>query len=167
MKLVHETLDELKKQLINNKLSIQDRNGVDIEMEFQFDKPASETETEAFIHSTELQLPEDYKAFLQIHNGATLFQPWYGGQFELYGLSSIHKQKNLGLFMESWYPIGYQDGGYLMIDGKKANQGEQDYLLWWESSIVEDAKNLCMNFVTWLDQFILAQGKKFWDHKVS
>ncbi|WP_156877868.1 hypothetical protein [Shimazuella kribbensis] len=50
-----------------------------------------------------------------------------------------------------------------MIDGEKANQGEQDYLLWWESSIVEDAKNLNMNFVTWLDQFFLAQGKKFWD----
>jgi hypothetical protein len=163
MKLVHETLNELKKQLINNKLSIQEQNGVAIEMEFQFEKPAPEIEIEGFINSTGLWLPEDYKAFLQIHNGATLFQPWYGGQFELYGLTSIYKQKKQGLFMEFWYPIGYQDGGYLMIDGEKVTQGEQNYLLWWESSIFEDVKSLNMNFSSWLNQFIIAQGMKFWD----
>lgn len=160
--LVHKTLDGLKKRLIDNKCVVQNRKGSVEEMEFRFGEPTSETAIQKFNQFTGLQLPEDYEAFLRIHNGATLFQPWYGGQFELYGLSTIKKNKKSGLFLEPWYPIGYQDGGYLLLDGEQITKGENNYLLWWESSIIEDAKRLNMNFASWLDQFILAQGTKFW-----
>jgi hypothetical protein len=160
---VHKTLDGLKKRLVNNKLLVQGDEGFVVEMEFQFNDPASEEEIQEFIQSTGVQLPQDYQAFLRIHNGAILFQPWYGGQMELFPVSKIIKEKvSIGIFLESWFPIGCQDGGFLMIDGDNANRGDQDYLLWWESSRYEDVEHLNLNFELWLDRFIISQGAKFW-----
>lgn len=160
---VPKTLAGLKKRLNDHKLVVQNAFGFVAEVSFQFEEPALENEIQEFSQRTGLQLPKDYVAFLKIHNGANLFQAWFGGQFELYGLHDIEKQKKAGLFLEPWYPIGYQDGGYLLIDGEKTSKGEKDYLLWWESSIVEDAKKLNLNFEHWLDRFIICQGTKFWD----
>ncbi|OYD08187.1 SMI1/KNR4 family protein [Paludifilum halophilum] len=161
--LVEKTLSGLKKRLVDNQLTVQNENGHVEEMEFQFKEAATDEEIEGFIQSTGLQLPEDYQAFLRIHNGSILFQPWYGGQFELYGVSEIVKNQVPGLHPESWYPIGYQDGGYLLLDGQKIKKGEPDYLIWWESSLIEDAKPLDLNFELWFDRFVTAQGAKFWD----
>ncbi|MBA4495059.1 SMI1/KNR4 family protein [Paenactinomyces guangxiensis] len=160
--LVQKTLTGLKKRLVDNKLIVQNEEGLVEEMRFQFQRPATEEEIQKFTRTTGVRLPEDYQAFLRIHNGAVLFQPWFGGQFELYGVSEIIEHKKSGLFQESWYPIGYQDGGHLLIDGEKANEGENDYLIWWHSSIFDDAQNLGLNFELWLDRFVIAQGTKYW-----
>jgi hypothetical protein len=47
-----------------------------------------------------------------------------------------------------------------MIDAEKAKKGERDYLMWWDSSFVEDARYLDL---LWLDRFIVAQGARFRD----
>lgn len=162
MPFVEKTLEGLKKRLVENKLTVQRREGFVEEMEFCFREPATEEEIQEFTRSTGVHLPEDYQAFLRLHNGAVLFKPWYGGQFELYGLSKIIELKRSALFLENWYPIGYQDGGYLLLNADKANKGDNDYLIWWESSIFENAQPLNLNFELWLDRFIIAQGTKFW-----
>ncbi|MFC4077758.1 hypothetical protein [Salinithrix halophila] len=106
--------------------------------------------------------PEKTRFPWQCHGG-DFFEPWYGGQFELYRISDILENQVPGLHPETWYPIGYQDGGYLLMDGEKLKEGHQDYLMWWESSLTEDVKTLGLNFELWLNRFIIAQGTKFWD----
>jgi hypothetical protein len=120
---VQKTLDGLKKRLVNNKLLVQGSEGTVVEKECHFNDPASEEEIQEFMHSAGVQLPQDYQTFLRIHNGAVLFKPWYGGQMELFPVSEIIKTKGAGSFLESWFPIGYQDGGFLIIDGDKINRG--------------------------------------------
>lgn len=161
--LVDKTLTGLKNCLADGKRMVQNEEGFVEEMTFEFREPATDKEFQNFISSTHIQLPEDYQAFLRLHNGAVLFQPWFGGQFELYGVSEILEHKRGGLFLENWYPIGDQNGSYLLIDSDKVNQNKNDYLLWWDSSIYEDARNLNLNFELWLDRFIISQGTNFWD----
>ncbi|GGE03940.1 hypothetical protein GCM10011571_01090 [Marinithermofilum abyssi] len=114
--LFEKTLTGLQKRLVDGKLTVQNNEGFVEEMEFQFREPATDEEIQGFIHSTGVQLPEDYQTFLRLHNGVILFQPWFGGQFELYRVSEIIKNQVAGLHPSSWYPIGYQDGGYLLFD---------------------------------------------------
>lgn len=162
--LIHKTLDGFKKRLVNNKLTIQGENGLVEEVSFSFNEPATDQEIQDFIKQTGLHLPDDYQAFLRLHNGVTLFQPWFGGQMDLCSLSEVENKMGIvGFFPEHWYPIGCQDGHFLMIDANKVNQGEMDYLMWWDSSLVEDAKHLGLNFALWLDRFIVSQGARFWE----
>ncbi|MDN4593016.1 SMI1/KNR4 family protein [Polycladomyces subterraneus] len=97
--LIQKTLAGLKKRLVDNKLTVQKEEGFVEEMEFYFREPATDEEIQTFTRSTGVQLPEDYKTFLRIHNGAVLFKPWFGGQFELYMVSEIIEHKKLG---RSW-----------------------------------------------------------------
>jgi len=134
-----------------------------MEVEFAFHEPATEQEIQSFTDRTGIQLPEDYQAFLRMHNGAVLLKPWFGGEMELFHLAEVENKRGIvGYFLDHWYPIAGQNGHFLMIDGEKANRGEKDYLMWWDSSIVDDAKHLNLNFEIWIDRFIVSQGSMFW-----
>lgn len=162
--LIHKTLDGLKKRLVNHKMTIQGENGRVEEVSFSFNEPAADREIQDFIRHTGFRLPDDYQAFLRLHNGATLFKPWFGGQMELCSLPEVEKKMGIvGFFPEPWYPVGCQDGHFLIIDADKVNRGERDYLMWWDSSQVKDARHLGLNFALWLDRFIVSQGARFWD----
>lgn len=62
---------------------------------------------------------------------------------------------------KSWYMIGYYKGygDYLFIDSEKVANGDYDYLIYVQ---VGDIQRLSMNFETWLDRFIVAQGARYW-----
>lgn len=125
--LIHKTLDGLKKRLVDRKLTIQGEMGRVEEVRFSFNEPATEEEIQDFSRRTGFRLPDDYRAFLRHCDGATLFRPWYGGQMELCRLSEVENKLGIvGFFPEHWYPIGRQDGHFLMIDAEKAKKGERD-----------------------------------------
>ncbi|MFC4077774.1 SMI1/KNR4 family protein [Salinithrix halophila] len=157
--LVNETLTALKKRLVNQEIEVQGERGFLYKVEFEFNPPASDSKIREFEKNNNITLPVDYKQFLLMHNGAVLFEPWFGGGFELHSLWRIIDSKLEGM-PEEWFPIGYQDGGQLFIDTSVANE---NYLIWLDSSILEDAKYLNMNFEAWLDRFVVAQGAKFWE----
>lgn len=68
--LIHKTLDGLKKRLVNHKMTIQGENGRVEEVSFSFNEPAADREIQDFIRHTGFRLPDDYQAFLRLHNGA-------------------------------------------------------------------------------------------------
>ncbi|CDQ38222.1 MULTISPECIES: SMI1/KNR4 family protein [Virgibacillus] len=159
--LIYRTISNLKQALKDNILLVPNSNGQPVKMHFQFNEPISKEEINQVEQFEEITLPSDYLYFLSLHNGATLFEPWYGGQFELYRLINVSKTKRAGLFPENCYPIGDWNGEYLLIDVKKTK--DDHYLLWWDSSIESDTKDLQMNFSYWLYQFIVTKGSKFWE----
>lgn len=157
--LVRLTLEGLYKRLEDDKLTVQMEEGFVKEMSFEFYQPISEQELQDFISCTQIQLPVDYFEFLRLHNGARLFDIMF-----LFKLKEVQNKVGIiGYFPENWYPIGSgYDGQYLIIDMEKVRKGENDYLIWWGSSIIDDAMYLNLNFELWLDRFIIAQGTQFW-----
>lgn len=163
--LIYNTLEGLKKRLSNNRLVVQGDRGFVCEVEFIFNPPATVDEVNAFCRRVGFELPKDYSNFIQMHNGAKLFKPWFGGGVELFSLDEIIENK-LDYMPDHWYPIAYFiDGGYLLIDANKCKNGEKDYLIWLDSFILEEAENLQINFEIWLDRYVIAQGEKYWTWK--
>lgn len=158
-------LDGLKKRLDNNnQLSVQKGNGKVYTAQFTFNPPATSGMIEEFLRDTHWQLPPDYKNFLLIHNGAWLFESVrYGGGYELRSLDEI-KDSHLDYMPNHWYPISVNNGDYIFIDSNRVASGQNNYLVCFnhDDVSVSEGYYLNMNFETWLERLIIAQGTEFW-----
>ncbi|KAA0549519.1 SMI1/KNR4 family protein [Bacillus sp. BGMRC 2118] len=166
--VIEEILLGLKKRLVDNKMLVQSSKGYVYEAEFYFNDPATGKLIEEFQKTTPFLLPNDYRNFLSVHNGFTIFKGEFEGQIELYRLEDI--QKEYHVFRDAFYhylveekqdsyPIGYYtDIGMLMINNEKVKQGLSDYL--WITSI--DDIDLNTSFEVWLDRAIMSQGNHYW-----
>jgi hypothetical protein len=129
------------------------------------DAPANKEELDNFTKATGWKLPEGYKKFLNLHNGANLFLDVdCTASILLYPLIEIIKYYNkynmyyAGAYPRNWYMIGtYQGyGEYIFIDSDKVNNGQEDYLVYVQVG------NIVNIFETWLDRLIVCQGERFW-----
>lgn len=162
---VSKCLDVLKKRLQGDFLLVQQEEGILEKKSFVFHKPASVKEIDDFFNNRNWHIPEDYKEFLTYHNGALLF----GGEYYDGGMDILSLEKIDNFLIEydyllpsHCYPIGYYHSAIIFIDSeicKKSNE-----YLYWQTCIdkYDRALELRMNFETWLDLFIVAQGTEYW-----
>lgn len=164
---IEKSLKALQSRLDSeNSLVIQREEGYIYNVEFEFNSPTSIEEINRFTEKTGWHLPDDYKEFLLLHNGAHLFSDVkYGGGYQLLALDEIHQEyvEYLDDAPKNWYPISIDNGDYIFIDSLKVEDGKKDYLIRFQADEpVEHALKLNMNFETWLDKLIVCQGLEFW-----
>lgn len=123
--IVELTIGALKKRL-NDKgsLYIQSTHGYCEEVICQFSEPLSDGEINDFFNQYNLTVPFDYRQFLKITDGATLFiHPYYGGGMRLFGLDDIYTHyidyKYIEMIPDGWYPIGTDNGDMLFINANE------------------------------------------------
>ncbi|MGC4379308.1 SMI1/KNR4 family protein [Fictibacillus sp. Mic-4] len=125
--LIQSTLNGLKERLrlVNGKLILQSEGGEVGEVICEFNESTNQENILSFEKNTGWKLPDDYKDFLLLHNGANIFDdPEYGGGLELYRLEEIKNIHEEMEFPNHWCPIGYyQNGtGYVCIDTKQTEE---------------------------------------------
>ena len=167
-----KSIDSLKSRLsANNTLTVQNERGFIMETEFKWNSPAIEADIALFEKKTNIDLPESYKEFLKITNGAELFIDKKYGQWgcKIYGISELIKINeqsrswrnlpNSWLVFATW--LGDQD--LLLFDIKKYKSGDKKYIIDGDESDSEDEfEYIKGDFEKWLDRLIVAQGTKYW-----
>lgn len=167
---IDKTISSLKKRLKENKnvLILQLEEDYITETTCTFNEPISKEELSSFEKPLGYKLPYDYKKFLRITNGCRLFDhPEYGGENYLYALQDTKKityeEPN-----EGFLKIGnfYEEDIY--IDLKLFNSGEKNYLfVKYNIDQFHEGRALNMNFELWFDRFVISQGTKFWNYRIS
>ncbi|MDR9507684.1 SMI1/KNR4 family protein [Brevibacillus agri] len=168
---VLNVLNALKKRINEHQTLIQQTYGEVFNVQFTWNESASIEDVESICRTTGWVIPDDYKSFLLIHNGASLFSS-EGSCFRLHPLSEIkeyfndyhHNEDVLYKFAypPEWYMIGtyHGFGEYAFIDSDRVTQGRTDYLIFVEEGSITRTK---LNFEEWLDRFIVCQGEHFWN----
>lgn len=142
-----------------NLLTIQSSDGHLFDMSFKFNAPVDEDVLNSYKN-----LPEDYKSFLRLHNGAAFFSWDYGTLFSIYSLEeslSILERVKSGDYVpmenkDDWFPIGYvQDIGGLYIN----LLSDKNYLILMGIPVYD----LLCDFPTWLDRMIRVNGEMYWE----
>jgi len=168
-----ECIDILKKRLSEkNTLFVQDEGGYFEEMGIEWFDPISEKEIDKFEKDNNIILPEGYKEFLQISNGAVLFKDIKYGQWGCKILSiyeiipKTSEMKNYGLdFSDSWIVFAewLGDSDLLLFDLEKYYKENSSYIIdGQEMEKIENWKNIKGNFENWLERLIVSQGAKYW-----
>lgn len=157
---IANVLSGLKTRLNDkNLLTVQSSNGHLFDMSFKFYAPVDEEVLNSYEN-----LPEDYKSFLHLHNGAEFFSWEYGTSFSVYSLEeslSILEKVKTGDYVpmenkDDWFPIGHvQDIGGLYID----LTSEKNYLILMGIPVYD----LLCDFPTWLDRMIRVNGENYWE----
>ncbi|MFD3449687.1 SMI1/KNR4 family protein [Microbacteriaceae bacterium 4G12] len=158
--IVKNTLDTLKSRL-NDKgeVTVQNCDGYTYTAEFTFNEPATEEDIHTFIRETGWIVPNDYKEFLLLHNGANFFSYEYGTAFYFYSLKEILECYDKELHGDR-YPIGRcPDRGDIVVSNARCQQNNEHYLM---LSGIELIDFQC-DFQTWLDRMIVAQGECYWE----
>lgn len=131
-----------------------------------WNEPLPHDEIEAFLISKNWWLPSDYREFLQVCNGCTLFaHPEYGGGTQILDLNRIariHEEMNLP---KHWIPIAWTDGiiGSICMDSEQVRAQQHPYLYFLDAmDNPEQAIPLRYDFTTWLIRLIETQGHEFW-----
>ena len=144
-------------------MTIQFEDGSVQPATFTFNTGADLKDIEALENKHGIKLPEDYVAFLRLHNGAKLFDLGHGDYKHVYSISEVDADATLyspdispGLF-----PIARYLGNTIYIDTSR----EDLYLFKGGSSHQFDF--LGMNFTNWLIYLIIANGHPFWDWSPS
>ena len=168
--LISKTLANLATRLNNEPIfSVQNYNGEVMEATCKLYSPPQAEEILEFENETGLLIPKDFKEFLVQHNGAELFaHPEYGGGINIMNISHMMDlyESYREMIPTAWYPIGFDDVGFLWINSEEVTENTRDcqYLYW--SSLIdinEERTALNSNFEIWLERLITAEGKKFWE----
>jgi len=142
-----------------NLLTVQSSDGHLFDMSCIFYDPINEEMLSSYV-----QLPDDYKNFLRLHNGANFFVWEYGTTFSIYSLQealSVLEKVKTGEYVpyeykDNWFPIGYvQDIGGLYIDCST----DKSHVVLMGIPIYA----LLCDFPTWLDRMIRVNGEKYWE----
>lgn len=168
-----KTIEALKARLINNSiLEVQNENGFVGQMGFEWNQPATDIEITEFEKKNSIQLPESYKEFLKISNGAILFKDMQYGQWgcKILGLEDlINVTKQVAEWgyelKPSWlvYATWLGDIDLLIFDLDKYVENERSYIIDGEQGErVNDWCNIKGDFSNWLDRLIVSQGAKYW-----
>ncbi|MFJ7927673.1 SMI1/KNR4 family protein [Peribacillus sp. NPDC096448] len=165
---VQNTLSGLKQLLNNNdQMKSVSVEGEVYNVSCSFNAPIKTTEIETFESENDIKLPEDYKAFLKLHNGARIYESVnddgvnIGGGLHLFSLDDIKETQEVEYISEHGIPIAHLlEDCYLIFDIEKLKSGDSNYL-----NILEftDIKNLNLNFEIFLGRYIISQGVSFWN----
>jgi len=132
----------------------------------RFKPSASEDKIKELSQYFSTLLPQDYINFLQLCNGASLFEdPEYGGESTLYSVQDVIHLNNAS---DSRIVIANILDDRILIDLERWRSQDEQYLLLCESlNPIENAGRFYSNFETWLERFIISQGSKFWYWKTD
>ncbi len=161
-----KSIEALKKRLsAENTLLIQDEHGCVKTVEFKWENSATDTEISQFENDNKIILPEDYKKFLKISNGTTLFMDTWG--YQIYGLSEIMEETEKAKwpdFKDTWLVFGrhQSDGDLYIFDLEKVKNNEKVYLLYGMECDHPSDYFYLGSFGTWLDRLIVSQGSQYW-----
>lgn len=168
-----KAVDSLKKRLtIENTLNVQNEDGYLAEAGFEWRKPATDEEIQQFEVENGTKLPEQFKEFLKISNGATLFKDIKYGQWgcNILGLNELimvtREAKNRGYDLsDKWlvFATWLGDGDMVVFDLEKYNAGERNYIIDGEQGYqTDDWEFIKGDFCKWIDRLIVSQGAKYW-----
>lgn len=157
---IKNILDGLKKRLDNNnKTLLQSTNGYCYTGQCTFNEPTTDEAIDKFIAKTGWSIPEEYREFLLIHNGAYFFSYEYGGACGLNSLEQIIFD-NVAPISKDFYPIGsYCDLGQIVINSKRVMEGRKDYMFLSSDEIID----FKCDFKTWFDRMIITEGINYWE----
>lgn len=164
MSNIKNILDGLKKRLDeNNEVLVQNLGGNCYLGKCIFKEPTTNENINRFEVETGWKIPEEFREFLLIHNGAEFFLDEYGGTFGINSLDFIITEYNYAPLHENFYPIGsYVDLGQILINSKRVKEGRKDYMFLVGGIGLIDFK---CDFETWLDRMIVTQGLSYWEWK--
>ncbi|NMI04264.1 SMI1/KNR4 family protein [Paenibacillus sp. SZ31] len=132
----------------------------------KFKPGASEDKIKELLEYFSTPLPPDYISFLQLCNGASLFEdPEYGGESFLYSAQDVIHYNEAS---DNKIVVANILDDRILIDLELWSSGDEQYLLLCESLYsVEHTGSFYSNFETWLERFIISQGEKFWYWKTK
>jgi len=169
MKAVKSLMQRLTE---GNTLIVQNENGHLFKAGFEWQAPACENDIQKFEEINGILLPESFKKFLRISNGAVLYKDIQYGQWgcKLLGLDDLIRvtteTKNRGYKLEEkWlvFSTWLGDGDTLVFDLEKYNKGEHNYIIDGDQGYqVDDWDYIEGGFNKWVDRLIVAQGAKYW-----
>ncbi|MFE9274494.1 SMI1/KNR4 family protein [Paenibacillus glucanolyticus] len=163
---VVNNLEAYRKCLNNDKYIQHYSSGNLNETKSAFNSPASLSDIQNLCQKKGWALPDQYVEFLLYCNGCYLFRDQFGTGFDLLS----HKQMDeyhLNYMPKNWIPICYYVGDYLFIDSDRVDTGK-GYLMWHNhEQYFEDPPTIRfeIDFNTWLERLIIAQGSPFWEWK--
>jgi hypothetical protein len=176
MEILKSTLNCLKERFKTEKLiSLIHTRGLTYDVTCEFNSPASPGLVEKLEEELGRTIPQDYKEFLLLHNGANLlFQPDVGEGIELYSIEMVLEMRkahqDMSVFEKELFSIGTCRFGMILIDAvicKPNPHRDSNYLFWLEECASEnEAINLNSNFEIWLDRIIAAQGEDYWNWSI-
>jgi hypothetical protein len=166
--LVEKSINYLKQKLEEKGFfEIYQGEGKTSSVTCKFNNPVSFTEIEEFESQTGLTLPNDYKQFLLLHNGASFFDDVkYGGECYLYDIELVLEnfQDRSGDFPSGWITIGYHFGEEIVLDCDKYKNGDKYCVMHRGASEPNGiAYGLKLSFELWLDRLIICQGLNYWN----
>jgi hypothetical protein len=168
--LVEKSINYLKQRLDEKEFfEIYQGEGRVGKVTCKFHDPVSLTELEEFELQTGLTLPNDYKHFLLINNGISLFEDVkYGGECYLFNIDLVleNYEDRKDDFPTGWITIAYHYGDEIILDCDKYKNGNKSCLMYrgaCEPSGV--AYNLGISFELWFDRLIICQGFNFWNQQ--
>ena len=169
MRLLEKTLKGLKEMLDDKQQLLQYRGYGNIRRTiFTFNPPVEKAKIDAFENDIGYKLPEDYKYFLTIHNGADLYEMLWegkraGGGFELFPLEQLIKEFEYSFedFEKPFLPIAYwEDEDRVLINLEDVANNSKEYIYVYGES---ELKPLKLNFESFLDTYSVAQGTFFFE----
>lgn len=159
-------LDALRKRLSEkNLLHVQSLEGFTTFVTFKFFDAASKHDISQFFKEHHWAIPPEYEQFLELHNGAILFtEPNGGGGTEIFGLERLKqvREEYDYMFTDQRYPVAMLNAAMILIDSQAYREGR--HYLYWQDCIdsPDDAIELKMDFATWIEFLIIAQGHEYW-----
>jgi hypothetical protein len=174
MTKIKEVLDKLKGQLDENFTRLNpegllDEDDKDVLREnCIFEEPANEREIKVLEKELGITIPSDYKEFLLLHNGMTLFSS-YLVSYRFFSLDEIKEnfsivqddRKEMELKPNKDYPIAeYPDVGYVMIEGKKVTKDSSNGAIYIGHILHENTEE---SFVSFVEKVITNAGEFFWE----
>lgn len=168
--VISKSLTGLKKVLNNNnRMEILGIEGAVLEVKCTFNEPSNIEKLKQFEESTGLLLPDDYRDFLLIHDGAIIFEVLLnssiniGGGLYLFSIDEVKNRKEELAFQQNHYPIAsLLEGHHLVVDVEKIKNNDRNYLLI-TNPFFDEITMLNLNFELFLDRYLLSQGSSFWE----
>jgi hypothetical protein len=165
-------IDVLKGRLsVQNTLYAQNEKGYYVETGFAWNKPIAIEELNSFENEYGYSLPNTYKEFLRISNGAILFKDLKYGQWgcrilsldeakiKTVELKGVYGYKNCHFVFTQW--IG--DSDVLIFDLERVKQNNKYNILYGDmTEKISSWEYLKGDFNQWLDRLIVSQGSKYW-----
>ena len=152
---------------------MQNEGGFGGETGFEWEKPASDGEIKGFEETNGIMLPQIFKDFIKISNGAVLFKDIKYGQWgcKILGLNELmdmamHVKKMGYQLKPEWivFATWLGDGDILIFDLKKSSSGDKNYIVDGEQGEkINNWPTINGDFAKWLDRLIVSQGQSIGD----
>lgn len=133
-----------------------------IQASFEFGPPADEVALNQLVQKYDIELPTDFIEFLQLHDGAKLFDYGYGEHFEFYNIQEIDEMSEMMTpeIAPHLLPIGrYPSSCTFFID---TSRREGKCLFIGEASSEFDY--LHMTFTEFLEYITRSNGTPVWEY---